>query len=252
MSVLPLLGGSVHFARVPVRWNRFVVEIMKPSEEICRTSVRPMRVDDASWAATLHRRTLKAGMFPRLGPGFMNSYYRTFVRSPHAVAIVGEMDGAPAGALVGTLRNASHYRWVLRSNGVVLALRGALGLTLRPWVAVQFARSRLGRYLRTALRHLRPRGAAAAAGDPRAGEPVAVLSHIAVEPALRGRGLGAELVDEFLDRAAAAGARQALLVTRAGPGGASGFWRRAGWEPGGTHRDADGDLVNRFRRSLAA
>jgi len=194
------------------------------------------------WAADLHRRALPPGFFPRLGPAFLRAYYRTFADSPAAVALCAVTDGRPAGVLVGTLDNAAHHAWVLRSRGPELALRGAAGLLAHPPVLAEFLRTRALRYARGVTR----RGAG---GGGAPAERVAVLTHLAVEPRARRGGLGAALTRAFTAAAAEASADVAALVTLAGPGGAGPFYERLGWNAVAT-RDRDGRHMTEYRLPL--
>jgi ribosomal protein S18 acetylase RimI-like enzyme len=227
------------------------VEPAPVSTRTQRLTIRPMGRADARAAAALHMAVLPGGFFPRLGPRFMAAYYASFAASPDGIALVAEVDGTLAGSLVGTVRNAAHYRWVVRHRGGVLAIRALLALACRPRVAGEFLRSRLGRYLRAVGRFSRrTRPADPSSASPGPGGPVAVLTHVAVDEAHRGLGLGGRLADRFLSEARRGPAERALLVTLDGENGAADFWRSHGWEQWGSHANADGRTVVRFRRSL--
>jgi ribosomal protein S18 acetylase RimI-like enzyme len=202
--------------------------------------VREATRRDLRAIARLHRRCLPDGFFARLGPGFLRRYHASFLASPLATAlVVAGPDGDPSAFLVGTLRNRAHYRWVMQRHGVGLATRMLLALWVRPRLAWVFARTRVGRYVRWVLRYpFRHRRTAAAspgadAAEPAAApvtapQPVAVLTHVAVDEAARGNGAGRRLVEVFVDRAREAGAAEARLVTDV-DGGASAFYERLGW-----------------------
>jgi GNAT superfamily N-acetyltransferase len=215
-------------------------------EADARSGYRPLRADETRYAARLHARALPHGFFVDLGPRFLAAYYETFVRSPHAVALGGELDGDLAGVLVGTRGNGAHYRWVVRNAGVRLAVLAVAGMLVRPRVLAHFVRTRVGRYLR-GLRRLRNRSSEIAT-EPRG--PVAVLSHVSVEPHARGAGVGGVLVDAFLAEARAAGAAEAMLVTLAGEHGAGAFYSRRGWTHDGDRDDHDGRSISAYRMVL--
>ena len=202
---------------------------------VARPSVvttRPLHASDLRWVARLHAEALPHGFLVTLGHPFLRSYDRTFADSPHAVALVAEIDGHPIGFLLGVLRPTAHRRFVRRRRAGRLAVLGTLGLLARPGTGVQFARTRLGRYLRA----WRSGGAPP---EPGGHEP-AVLSHIAVEPGARGAGAGALLVRRFADAARAAGAADARLLTVVDDAGASAFYRQLGWRIVGTRSATSG------------
>jgi len=138
-----------------------------------------------------------------------------------------------------------HRRWVLRRRGGWLALLGATALAARPRLALQFVQTRLVRYAGSWRRH-RPADAPALAG----GVAPAVLSHVAVLPAARGAGSGAQLVRCFEQAAGRAGARRAVLTTLAGADGASDFYLRLGWTMTTVRTTPEGDRMEEWARDL--
>jgi ribosomal protein S18 acetylase RimI-like enzyme len=239
--------------------------------------VREATRRDLRATARLHRRCLPDGFFARLGHGFLRRYHASFLRSPEAVALVVTADGEPAAFLVGTLRNRAHYRWVLQRQAVALGGRLVLALGARPRMAWLFARTRVRRYVRWVVRYPFRRfqsgtrgsiatadrgrspvdGEAAAPTAPEAAvsadgpatKPVAVLTHLAVDGSLRGRGAGRLLVETFVERAKEAGAVEVRLVTDV-EGGASAFYEKLGWLAVGERGGSNGDGVREYRLPL--
>ncbi|RKN10121.1 GNAT family N-acetyltransferase [Streptomyces radicis] len=195
-----------------------------------------MSRSDLDFVVAAHREFFPDGFFARLGPGFLTAYSRTYLTSAHARAYVADVDGRPAGFLVGVLDPAAHRRHVVRSHGVRLLARAVAGMVVRPRVASHFVRTRLFRY----LRKLAPKRRGAAA-SPSAGSGVtAVLSHVAVVGSARSLGLGGALIRVFAGDAAHRGCARISLVTLAGPGGAGPYYERLGWLPRGETRTAEG------------
>lgn len=214
-----------------------------PGEPVAAAvAVRPLTPDDVAFAARLHADVLPHGFFAGLGTTFLTAYYGAFVASPHAVALLGLVDGRAAGQVIGPVRNRAHHRWVLRHHGWSLAMRLSVALLARPGLLLHFLRTRTGRYLRALVRFVRRnRGGGPSRGPAPNRGPAAVLSHLCVRAEARGRGLGSALVEAFLDAARQAGAHEALLVTLVGDDGASGFWAERGW----THRHTRADFEGR-------
>lgn len=209
--------------------------------------LRPLTTADLGRVAGLHRRELPHGLFPLLGRGFLRRYHATFLASPHAVALAAPAHGEPAAFLVGTLDQRAHHQWLARHRSLRLVVAGLLGLLTHPRALVLFVRTRVGRYLRALLRMVRPRPARAAPARRAAGDgPVAVLMHVAVDPACRGDGLGRHLTEAMVDRAQQAGADEVRLVTR-DRDGAGGFYERLGWSPATRRRNRDGTVVTEYR-----
>lgn len=213
--------------------------------------VRSMTTADASWAAALHQTALPHGFFARLGPQFLTAYYESFISSPHAVALVADSPEGPAGMLVGTVRNSSHYSWVLHQRRRVLLRHGLARLLSRPPLLLLFLRTRLGWYAGAAARWTgRSFTRAFRIPDRQGRRGPAVLSHVAVVDAARSSGAGSALVSSFTAAAARAGCDEAVLVTLAGPAGAGAFYRRLGWTLRERHDDHDGRLVECYSRRL--
>lgn len=213
---------------------------------------RPMTGQDIGVAARRHRAELPHGLFPMLGHGFLRGYYRSFVSSPYAVALVAPAEGEPTAHLVGTTDHHAHHRWTLRRHGLRLAVLGVVGLATHPDALRLFLRTRVMRYLRALVRAVLP-GAADAPptdgeqveGGRTATEPLAVLMHVAVTPAARGTGLGRRLTEDFVKHAHAAGCREVRLVTRTASD-AGGFYEALGWRRVDEH-PRDGSVVTEYR-----
>lgn len=200
--------------------------------------------------AGIHARELPDGFFARLGPRFLRRYHQSFVDSPLADVLVAGNGIEPTAMLVGTYDNAAHYQWVARHRSWLLALAGVVALLGRPRLAAEFLRTRVGRYARAVGRFLGRRWGGTepttSASPPRR---VAVLTHVAVDAAAQGSGLGRDLVRAFVQRARSAGADEIRLITSAdGPG--PGFYRSLGWQRLRARRAADGTVVDEFVLSL--
>lgn len=212
------------------------------------SEVQQAHEEDLDFCAQLHTQALPHGFFASLGPGFMRAYYRTFLTSPHATALVASTRGHRMGFVVGVLHAKGHAQWVMRHHGAGLALRGVAALAVRPRLAVRFVRSRVGRYAATWRRHRKPESQQAA--TPRPDSTPAVLSHMAVVPGARGTGIGSELVRSFEATASEAGARGAILTTLAGTEGSGSFYAGLGWDRRRSRANLDGAPTEEWSRAL--
>ncbi|MGP3684239.1 GNAT family N-acetyltransferase [Streptomyces sp. IBSNAI002] len=212
-------------------------------------SVRFMANEDLPFVVGEHRRHFPDGFFARLGPAFLTSYTRTYLTSPHATGFIAEVDGRPAGFLVGIVDGAPHRRHLLRAHGISLLGRAALGLLARPRLAWQFSRTRLARYYRKLVPGRAPVGAAGPRPAHRVGRE-AVLSHVAVTPDARSLGIGNELIERFAQFALLADCARISLVTAAGPTGAGPYYEQRGWRRRGETRTPDGLPFVTYERTL--
>ena len=210
------------------------------------TIVRQLERRDLRFAADLHAAALPDGFFPRLGTGFLRTYYESFASSPTGVALVAEVDGSPVGALVGTTDDAAHYRFVTRTSGWRLGFRALAALLARPRLLLWFTRHRAARYCRGAVRLVRSRRHPGGSPPAREHEIIGKLTHVAVLAERRSSGAGAALVERFTELATAAACDRLVVVTRAGPASKAAFYQRCGWERAGTATDLDGVPFDRL------
>lgn len=192
--------------------------------------------------ARLHQRELPPSFFSDLGPLFLRAYHRSFAASPYGVALTAvDDDGVVIGFLVGTVEDGAHYRWVVRSHSWRLAPAAVIGVLRRPLVGWRFARTRLRRYARGATKL-----AGGAPPQPQRGVSTGSLTHVAVSPDGRGRGVGRALTEAFVDHVGRSGTRRVQAKTLAGPDGAAGFYASLGWRSAAVLRDVDGNPHDRF------
>lgn len=198
-------------------------------------AVRPLRIDDLPFAASLHRDALPDGFFVALGEPFLRRYYEAFVSSPHAVGLLALVAGERCGVLVGTVDHGRHYRWVVQRRRTALTLRAIGAMARRPVLALEFLRTRALRYGRAAVRLRRRRAANSAQTEPTTGH----LTHIAVLAQSRESGVGSALVQRYTEAATQGGASRLRVATKV-DGGAADFYRRLGWRDAGTTQNLDG------------
>lgn len=244
LAVAGVMAAAFVFLLAPPQ--RQVVPIVVLDRD--RVPVRRLDASDLDFCIALHRETLGHGFFVQLGNRFMLAYYRSFLQSPHAVALKAEVGAQPVGFLVGALRARAHRRWMIRHRGIVLAALGAAGLASRPATAARFARTRLSRYTAAWRRHRAGTGPAPSgpASDP------AVLTHVAIVSGARGTGAGRGLVHAMVTEGRRAGAERILLTTLAGAAGAGPFYAALGWTRSALHRTPDGSEVEEWSLDLGA
>lgn len=241
-GVAALVLGAMLLVAIPVALFTARQHPAPPAVIVPRSGgvlVRHARTtEDLSVAAALHASELPHGFFVQLGPQFLREYDKTFAESPHAMALVAELDGHVVGMLVGTFDRSRHLRWVIRRRGAALATIGAASLVLRPLVGLKFLRRRASRY-----RHgWRKQRSSAASSPPQSDQP-AVLDHVAVARGAQRTGTGSALVAAFEDLAAENGCSGMQLMTLAADQGAGSFYSKLGWT---LHRTADGVDGTRF------
>lgn len=210
--------------------------------------------DETAQAALLHARELPHEFLTRFGPEFLSRYYRAFIESPYAVALVASVDGAPErpdGVLIGTFDTGAHYSYLVRRHGLGLALSTLRQVGRRPRLAGELLRTRLLRYLRGILRSL---GYAARGGKKpvsgRQEERVGFVAYVAVDRKRRGSGIGGRLFGAYEELARETGLRRLELVTLPDERGAVPFFERMGWRREGEITSRSGERYAFFTRDL--
>jgi len=199
--------------------------------------IRPGTVKDADAAARLHAGLITEGFLARLGPRFLRPLYRCVAGGPDSFLLIAEEHahdgpGRPpiAGFVAGALDLRALYRRFAFRHGVAAAvpsLPRLVGALPRVWET---------------MRH----GAGAAAPDTAGAE----LLSVAVDPAWRGRHVGALLVAGFLDELDRRGVSTAQVVVGADNIPAVALYGRAGFTPVRTfelHRGTPSLLMRRPR-----
>lgn len=199
------------------------------------------------------------------GSSFLRHYHRAWSESQSSVSLVVE-DGAGriVGVLLGSLDPAAHIAGMVRRRGFGLAARMALGAVLRPRLAGQLVRSRLGRYVRGVWRVAGPRAVApdpvesrssdtARRGAADSGQVGSVstgeITHLFVDPSHSGRGVGRALVEEAVARGRKAGLGEMVLVTPPDMP-ARQFYERLGWKESGEVTSRSGEHFIRYTMTL--
>ena len=164
------------------------------------------------------------------------------------------------GFLLGTLDHRTHLSHMVRDRQTMasLAVHGIIALVARPQLAARFLRTRALPWCNAAKELFLgcPRDVRTTTSPPRPpADPVAVLAAVAVDPARRGRGIGAELTAGFEAAATQFGTPTAELATHVDTADSAsstshGFYERLGWTPTRTYLDRDGRRMQVYRRSL--
>ena len=212
-------------------------------------SVRELNAADVPAAVRLHLAVLDMEFLSRFGPSFMRAYYRAWTTTPGSMSFVAIDDaGTLIGVLLGATDPAIHVRAMVRDHGVALARAIAAAAAVRPRLAKDLVVTRAGRYARGVTRlvlaRVRPR-AAPPSDAPRVGE----VTHVLVDPAVQGGGVGRQLIDAAIVAGRAAGDDELVLVTPPDLA-ARHFYEALGWQSDGEMTSRSGEAFLRYRFPL--
>jgi ribosomal protein S18 acetylase RimI-like enzyme len=161
---------------------------------------------DVAAAADLHAGQISEGFLTLLGPRFLRRLYRRITRAPGSFLLVVEEGSSTLGVLAGSVDVSALYRAFIWRDGAAAALDCGWRL-LRSW-----------RRVVETLRH----------GSGGGGDGAELLA-IAVDPAVRRRGVGSTLVEGFLAEVARRQEDAAYVVVAAHNDAATAVYRRAGF-----------------------
>ncbi len=227
--------------------------------------VRALADEDLATAVPLHRQVLDVEFLTAFGPGFLRRYYRAWMESPGGIALAAADGERVVGVLLGATDPSGHARAMVRGHAAGLALRMAAGAAVRPRLARELVVTRSRRYARGLWRSLRRRTSAAppppagnvpgataggATGRPGSAGHVGEITHLLVDPAAQGGGIGRALVEAAVAEGRAAGLAGLELVTPP-DFAARRFYERLGWEAGEEVASQSGERFVKYRLSLA-
>ncbi|MDJ0953329.1 MAG: GNAT family N-acetyltransferase [Acidimicrobiia bacterium] len=175
-------------------------------------AVRTAVAADAPTLARLHSEGISTGFLPSLGPRFMTRLYRALIDFSDGLVLVLDDGSGPVGFVAGVLDTGAFYKHFLRHHGIAAGM-AALPRAVRPSVS------------KRAWESLRYEGADDAAAE---------LLATALEPEMRGRGLGTELGARFLTQLGERGAEAVRVVVGSSNGQAIAAYRKMGFATAGT------------------
>ena len=206
--------------------------------------LRRMGLADLTWVVDQHLHHFPDNVIGRLGPAMLTCYYRTFLDSTYASAIIVEMEGRSVGYLVGVLDTARHRRLMWRFHGSSLAVAAATAFVRHPLLGFGIARRRLQIAWRARREAIASRADISTTSRP--AETVAVLSHVAVTEDAQHIGVGGRLVDRFVMAARRAGSNRICVATADHADRAASLYLRRGWELQRRSRTLDGRIIRLY------
>jgi ribosomal protein S18 acetylase RimI-like enzyme len=242
---------------------------------VTNVDIRDLRPADTAASARLHSEVLDMEFLARCGPRFLGRYHRAWIDSPKGLALAAvDEQGRVVGVLLGALDPAEHVRTMVRRHGLSLMFWLVARAVTDRTFARELLTTRLSRYVRgvvrilasgvsTALGHKpspspgqRRAPPAATADQPAAATPSGnrvptsgEITHLMVQPDMRGGGVGSEL----LAQAGRAGKREGLdefvLVTPPDLAART-FYERLGWRLDGELTSRSGEPFVRYRLPL--
>lgn len=179
----------------------------------------------------IHMRAFPDFFLTFLGRGFLKEFYGSFCGSDEGigfVAIDADTDRV-AGAVVGPVQPAGYFKRLLKRRWWAFCLHSIQAVCRRPTIIPRMMRAFVYR------------------GDAPAGPARALLSSIAVDPAIQRGGVGRRLVAAYLEEARHRGVPGVFLTTDCDDNEAvNSFYQRLGWQIESTFTTPEGRRMNRY------
>jgi ribosomal protein S18 acetylase RimI-like enzyme len=194
-----------------------------------RVITRPLTLADVPAAVKVHLAAFPSFFLSFLGPRFLRLLYSEFATDPACVALVAEADGRVAGAVAGPLQPAGYFSRLVKRRWFAFALASSGAVLRKPLIIPRLFRALFYR------------------GEAPTGKSRALLSTIAVDPAVQGAGIGRKLVAAWLAEVQSRGASGAYLTTDAeGNDAVNRFYQQLGWQLEHTWLTPEGRRMNRY------
>jgi ribosomal protein S18 acetylase RimI-like enzyme len=239
--------------------------------------IRNLRRADTAASAQLHGEVLDMEFLTRCGPRFLDRYHRAWIDSPKGLALAAvDERGRVVGVLLGALDPAAHVRAMVRRHGLSLMFWLVVRAVTDHTFARELLATRLSRYVRgvvrilgssvsTALGHTPSlsrrsapptasadqRGATTSSGPEHGAPTSGEITHLMVQPDMRGGGVGRELLAQASRLGKRAGIDEFVLVTPPDLA-ARAFYERLGWYFDGELTSRSGEPFVRYRLPLTS
>lgn len=197
--------------------------------------VQPLTRDQLSEAARVHAIAFPGFFLSSLGPAILREFYRAHLLSPTATALAATDEaGRLVGIATGTTSARTFYREMVLRNPARIVAAAAVALLRRPSAV---------RRVIAGLRHGAP--------TPWPTGNAALLSSICVDPDQRSEGIGAQLLEAWVQNMRSLHAQRAFLTTDAkGNDRVMGWYVSQGWSLLGTFTRADGRVMAAYTRDI--
>lgn len=168
-----------------------------------------------------------------LGPSFLKKYYEIAIRYPKKIGVVKEIDSNKViGFAIGFINPYEFYN-ELRKNRIKLLKMSFFYLIMRPWLWKRVMAS----YLFAKSDYY----------EAKSSDAIAELASIAILPEYKGRGIGKELLENFILKARENNIKLITLTTDAENNeGVNLFYRKNGFELSRVFEKSKGRVVNEY------
>ena len=178
----------------------------------------------------IHLRAFPEFFLSFLGPRFLREFYTSFFLDPQGMGYIASVpDGQILGVIVGPLDPHGYFRRLLKKRWWAFCLASITAVLRRPSCIPRLFRAVFYR------------------GESPSGPTRALLSSVAVDPAVQHAGIGKKLVRHWVEEARRRGASGCYLTTDAdGNRKVNAFYQSLDWHIESTYVTPEGRNMNRY------
>ncbi|AQQ09150.1 ribosomal-protein-alanine acetyltransferase [Sedimentisphaera cyanobacteriorum] len=178
----------------------------------------------------VHMRSFPNFFLTFLGRRFLKCFYQSFIEDEEGIGFVAIENGSVSGVIVGPLVPDGYFKRLLVRRWYIFALSSFTAVLKNPKIIFRLVRAVFYR------------------GDaPENNNTLSLLSSIAVSPDTQGKGVGAGLLNRFLQDAEQRGSEGCYLTTdREGNESVNRFYLKNGWLLDKRFETPEGRKMNRY------
>ncbi|MFI4912706.1 MAG: GNAT family N-acetyltransferase [Sedimentisphaeraceae bacterium JB056] len=190
----------------------------------------PLKEEYVEQMVDVHMQSFPEFFLTFLGPRFLKEFYSSFLHDRAGMAFVAVEDGNVLGGVVGPLNPDGYFKRLLMRRWYAFILASLSAVIKKPSVMPRLFRAVFYR------------------GDsPDNGQPRSLLSSIAVSPDSQGKGVGAALVNAWLEEAEKRESKGCFLTTdKENNESTNRFYKKLGWKLETSFATPEGRKMNRY------
>lgn len=193
--------------------------------------VTSLKQSDIKSVVDVHMKAFPDFFLTFLGPRFLKEFYTSFLVDAEGMGFVAfdEESGQVVGAIVGPFTPDGYFKRLLKRRWFAFCFASITAVIKRPTVIKRLFRAVFYR------------------GESPQGPKRSLLSSIAVDPDVQGKGVGRMLVVRWVEEAKSRGSKGCFLTTDAADNDAVNlFYKKLDWKIESSYATPEGRKMNRY------
>jgi colanic acid biosynthesis glycosyl transferase WcaI len=193
--------------------------------------ISQMSKADIKSIVDVHMKSFPDFFLTFLGPSFLKEFYGSFLIDKEGVGFVAKSSENQnvIGVIVGPVIPDGYFKRLLKRRWWAFCLASISAVIKKPTVIKRLFRAVFYR------------------GQAPEGNPRSLLSSLAVDPDIQGKGVGRMLVSHWIQEVQKRGSKGCFLTTDAeGNEGVNAFYQKLGWQVESNYTTPEGRRMNRY------